>query len=78
MSEQNTPEYYTTKAVSELFQNDEMRQQFMNVYSQSASEAQDYLVEKLQVPEQMAHQIVSKQGEELNKFVGGNICKYLW
>ena len=78
MADQKTPAYYTTMAVAKLFENDGMRQEFMSIYTQSTSAAQDYLVKNLDIPAEMAEQIVSKQGDDLNNFVGKNVCTYLW
>ncbi|GHF72942.1 hypothetical protein [Seohaeicola zhoushanensis] len=73
-----TPEYYATMAVSKLFENESMLKEFMHVYGQSTPDAQAYLVKNLGLPDDMAKKLVSLQGEELAKFVGGNVCGYLW
>lgn len=73
-----TPEYYATMAVSKLFENDQMLQDFMYAYRQSTADAQAYLVKNLGLPDDMAKKLVSLQGEDLAKFVGGNVCGYLW
>lgn len=78
MATQKTPEYYVTMTVAKLFDDEKMRMEFMNVYGQSTSAAQAFLQENLDIPEDMAKQIVALKGEEMNNFVGKNVCTYLW
>lgn len=78
MAEQQTHEYYTTMAVSKLFENEDLRQEFMNIYGQDIAAAKDFLVHRLGMPEEMAEPIASKRGDDLSMFVGQNVCSYLW
>ena len=78
MAEQGTPAYYTTMAVAKLFENESMRLEFMNIYSQSTAAAQKYLEDNLDIPGPMAEAIVTKKDKELSDFVGANVCTYLW
>lgn len=70
--------YHTTRAVAKLFEDEPMRQEFMNIYGQDNAAAREFLVQRLQMPEEMAEAIVSKTGDELSLFVGRNVCSYLW
>lgn len=77
MSEDRSNAYYTCEVVSKCFTDDATRQGFMAAYAQGAEEAQAYL-EKLGMPNEMAAKVVSLQGNDLNLFIGQNVCDYLW
>jgi hypothetical protein len=78
MSDQKTPGYYTSMAVAKMFDDDNLRQQFMAAYGEGPSAAADFLTNKVGMPADMAQEVAAKQGDELNSFVGGNVCSYLW
>lgn len=69
--------YYTCEVVSKCFTDDETRKGFMAAYAQSPNAAQAYL-EKLGMPTEMAAEVIKKQGNDLNLFIGQNVCDFLW
>lgn len=72
-----SPAYYTCEVVSKCFTDDETRQGFMAAYAQSPEAAQAYM-EKLGMPNDMAAKVVTLQGNDLNLFIGQNVCDFLW
>ncbi len=78
MDAQQTPGYYATRAIATLFTNDAIRQEFMDVYGVDNAAAKTFLVTRLHMPDTMAQAVVDKTGDDLSKFVGGNVCSYLW
>ena len=77
MSGDRSQAYYTCEVVSKCFADDATRQGFMTAYTQSPDAAQAYL-EKLGMPNDMAAKVVTLQGNDLNLFIGQNVCDYLW
>lgn len=77
-AEKNTPEYYTTMAVAKLFENDSLRQEFMQIYGQSQPQAAKFLEDKLGLPANMAQAVSEMDTDDINAFVGKNVCSYLW
>ena len=77
-SEAHSDEYYTCRVVSNLFNNNDERQAFMAAYNEGPQAAENYLVNTQGMPQDMAAKVVSLQGDELNSFIGQNVCNYLW
>ncbi len=69
--------YYTCEVVTKCFSDENVRKEFMNAYGQGPQQAQDYL-EKLGMPPKMAGEVSALQGNDLNLFIGQNVCDYLW
>ncbi|TMM49559.1 hypothetical protein [Sulfitobacter sabulilitoris] len=71
------PAFYTCEVITKCFVNDETRKEFMDAYGESPEAAQAYL-EKLGMPAKLAEDVSKKQGNDLNLFIGKNVCDYLW
>ena len=74
---EHAPPYYTCKVISECFTDDAKREKFMQLYRSDPTMAQGYLQE-LGMPEVLAAEVIGKQGDALNAFIGKNVCDYLW
>lgn len=74
---ERSPAYYTCEVVSKCFTDADTRKGFMSAYSNSPEAAQAYL-QQLGMPQDMATHVVGLQGNDLNLFIGQNVCDYLW
>lgn len=72
-----SPAFHTCEVVAKCFDNEETRQGFMAAYAESPEAAQAYM-EKLGMPKEMAAHVVTLQGNDLNLFIGQNVCDFLW
>lgn len=76
-----TPEqasYYASKTVAELFNDDKMRQEFMQAYNSGPAAIKPFLIDRLGMPEDLAADIVSRGDQELSDYIGTLVCNYLW
>lgn len=70
--------YYAAKTVAELFNDDALRQEFMQAYAAGPDAIKSFLTGKIEMPEDLAADIVSRQGQELSDYIGQLVCNYLW
>ena len=79
MSTPQQAEFYAAKTVSVLFQDDALRQQFMQAYNSGPADIKAFLTgPKIGMPEDLASDIVSRQDQELSNYIGKLVCDYLW
>lgn len=71
-------DYYAAKTVANLFDNDALRQQFMQAYSSGPDAIKTFLIGEIGMPEDLAADIVSRQDQELSNYIGQLVCDYLW
>lgn len=71
-----------SKTVATLTDNEPMRQEFMKLWDdpvKNAGSIKEYMVTKLNVPTELADELVSyKDPNKQAEFVGTLICNYLW
>jgi hypothetical protein len=66
------------QTVAKLFADDALRSEFMKAYASSPDSIASFLMDRLELPEEFADEIVSKQSQELSNYIGKLICDYLW
>lgn len=69
----------TASLVGACVANEAIHQRFMNAYRQaSQDDVKAYLMDEFGLPEDLADEILAKEGQELSNHIGQLICDYLW
>lgn len=66
------------QTVAKLYENAQLRQEFMRAYSTSPDTIRSFLTTKLDLPPDFANEITSKQDQALSDYIGKLICDFLW
>ncbi len=71
-------DYYAAKTVATLFNDDALRQKFMQAYNTSPEAIKAFLTGELGMPADLAADIASREDQELSNYIGQLVCDYLW
>lgn len=69
---------YAAQTVATLFNDQPMRQEFMQAYASGPAAIKPFLMDRLGMPEDLAQDIVSRKDQELSNYIGQLVCDYLW
>ena len=70
--------FYAAQTVAKLFENDALRQQFMQAYNSGKDDIEAFLTGEMGMPDDLAAKIASQQDQELSDYIGKLVCNYLW
>ncbi|MEO0386807.1 MAG: hypothetical protein AAF281_04655 [Pseudomonadota bacterium] len=66
------------RVVSVLYEDEALRTEFMNLYNTDPDSINSFMVEKLDMPQDLADTICALKGDPLTDYIGKLVCGYIW